>query len=61
MTDGISIEEFHKRFNIDIFSIYGHIINKFINNSLLIMKNGRIFLSPEGIEVSNSVMCEFIL
>jgi oxygen-independent coproporphyrinogen-3 oxidase len=61
MTEGISIEEFHKRFNIDIFSIYGHIINKFINNSLLMMKNGRIFLSPEGIEVSNSVMCEFIL
>lgn len=61
MTEGISIEEFQKRFNIDIFEIYGHIINKFINNSLLMMKNGRIYLSPQGIEVSNSVMCEFIL
>ncbi|MDF2884176.1 MAG: oxygen-independent coproporphyrinogen oxidase [Clostridiaceae bacterium] len=61
MTEGISMEEFHKRFNNDIFSVYGHIINKFINNSLLIMDNGRIYLSPQGVEVSNSVMCEFIL
>lgn len=61
MTEGVSIEEFHKRFNTDIFSLYGHIINKFIKNSLLIEKHGRICLSSRGIEVSNSVMSEFIL
>lgn len=59
--DGINIEEFKRRFNRDIMDIYGDVINKYLEKELLIMGNGNIFLSPRGIEISNSIMCDFIL
>ncbi|ERI90250.1 putative oxygen-independent coproporphyrinogen III oxidase [Clostridiales bacterium oral taxon 876 str. F0540] len=60
-TKGISKAEFMERFNKDIHSVYGKIINKFLNNKLLLEDDDRIYLSPRGIELSNQVMCEFIL
>lgn len=59
--DGINIEEFKRRFNRDIMDIYGDVINKYLEKELLIIGNGNIFLSPRGIEISNSIMCDFIL
>lgn len=58
---GISKNEFKEKFNIDIHSVYGTVINKFLNNKLLLEDNERIYLSSRGIELSNQVMCEFIL
>lgn len=60
-TDGISISEFKNRFNVDIYSIYRKVINKHIKYGTLIRKGDRLYLSRRGIQVSNSVMCEFIL
>ncbi|MBL4935180.1 oxygen-independent coproporphyrinogen III oxidase [Clostridium sp. YIM B02515] len=59
--NGISKNEFKEKFNIDIHSVYGTVINKFLNNKLLLEDNERIYLSSRGIELSNQVMCEFIL
>lgn len=59
--EGISIGDFYNRFNIDIYSIYGPIIQNYLKQNLLIIKDGRLFLSKRGIEVSNSIMCDFIL
>jgi oxygen-independent coproporphyrinogen-3 oxidase len=59
--EGISEREFFERFNVDIDSIYEDVIKKFTNNELLIRKDGRLYLSEEGIQLSNQVMCEFIL
>ncbi len=58
---GISINEFNKRFNCNINQIYGDVIKKYIDNTMLINEGGRLFLSARGIEVSNSIMCDFIL
>lgn len=58
---GISVDEFRKRFNKNIMDVYKDTINKYLENNLLIMDEGRICLSARGIEVSNSVMCDFIL
>jgi oxygen-independent coproporphyrinogen-3 oxidase len=58
---GISKNEFKEKFNIDIHTVYGTVINKFLNNKLLLEDNERIYLSSRGIELSNQVMCEFIL
>jgi oxygen-independent coproporphyrinogen III oxidase len=58
---GISEEEFAKRFELNIDEVYKNVINKFTNRKLLIRKDGRIYLSEEGIQLSNQVMCEFIL
>lgn len=61
LMDGVSKEEFKKRFSVSIESIYGDIIEKYKNRGLLLEENGRIFLSDAGIDVSNVVMAEFML
>ncbi|MCM0648836.1 radical SAM family heme chaperone HemW [Clostridium swellfunianum] len=58
---GISEKEFEERFSVPIEYIYNKVINKFTNNKLLIREKGRLYLSKEGIQLSNQVMCEFIL
>jgi oxygen-independent coproporphyrinogen-3 oxidase len=59
--EGISEVEFKNRFKISIDEIYKDIINKFLNVNLLVRNNSRIYLTEKGIELSNQVMCEFIL
>ncbi|WP_123052993.1 radical SAM family heme chaperone HemW [Clostridium sp. JN-1] len=59
--EGISVDDFYNRFKRDIYSVYNPIIKKYLKQNLLILENGRLFLSKRGIEVSNSIMCDFIL
>jgi oxygen-independent coproporphyrinogen-3 oxidase len=59
--NGISIRDFKNRFNRDIYSVYGGIIDKYVEKGILIVDGDRMYLNKRGIEVSNSVMCEFIL
>lgn len=59
--NGILIIDFNRRFGLDIFSVYGKIIDKYLKLNLLIVDNGRLFLSARGVEISNSIMCDFIL
>lgn len=59
--DGISIDDFNKRFENDIYSVYGKLIDKYKSQGLLIEEKGRIYLSYKGIEVSNVIMSDFIL
>lgn len=58
---GISINEFNKRFDLSILQIYGDVIKKYKNTGLLIEKDNYLYLSPRGIEVSNTIMSDFIL
>lgn len=61
MIEGIKISEFNKRFNREIYDVYGEIIEKNIKKGLLILSSGKLYLSPKGIELSNYVMSDFIL
>lgn len=61
MIEGVSIDKFKNKFSKDINDVYGEIINKNKKLDLLDEKNGRIYLTDKGIEVSNWVMSEFIL
>lgn len=58
---GISINEFQKRFGVNIESIYKDVIDKNINKKLLVLENNKLRLTEKGIELSNSVMSDFIL
>lgn len=58
---GVSKEEFCKRFGVEIEQIYNRPIEKYIKQGLLVEANGRIFLSDQGIDVSNMVMADFML
>ena len=61
MTDGIKMNEFKKRFNKDIYEVYGDVIEKNIKKELLICNSDKLFLSSRGVEISNYVMSDFIL
>lgn len=61
MKDGISQTEFKIRFGKDINDVYSDIINKFQNNGLILKNKDRLYLSERGIDISNSVLCEFIM
>lgn len=58
---GISLNEFKKRFGVNIESIYKDVIEKNINRKLLVLENDTLRLTEQGIELSNSVMSDFIL
>jgi len=59
--EGISEEEFFSRFKVNINSVYGKVIDKYVKQELCIRSNGRIFLSSRGIEISNTIMADFII
>lgn len=59
--NGIDKNEFKNRFSMNINDVYGEILNKYIDEGLLIRESGRIFLSEKGIEISNIIMADFLL
>lgn len=59
--NGIDENEFKKRFSMNINDVYGEILNKYIDEGLLIRDSGMIFLSEKGIEISNIIMADFLL
>ncbi|NFO04308.1 oxygen-independent coproporphyrinogen III oxidase [Clostridium botulinum] len=61
MIRGIEEIDFKERFKKDIDEVYGDVIYKNIKQELLIRNGGRIYLTSRGIEVSNSVMSDFII
>lgn len=61
MTRGISKGEFQGMFGCEIEKIYGDVLEKYKNLSLLTEENNRIFLTREGIHVSNTIMADFLL
>ena len=60
MTRGISKAEFERQFGSEIDAIYGDVLRKYKSMGLLLEEKGRIFLSRDGIHVSNSVMADFL-
>jgi len=60
-TSGVELADFRERFGRDMKDVYSDVIEKFESRGLLKIEEGRLALTPKGIELSNSVMCEFIL
>lgn len=58
---GVSEEEFRERFHCTMDEIYGPVIRRYQNLQLLARENGRLFLTRAGIDVSNTVMADFLL
>lgn len=63
LTDGVSDAEFQRRFGISLKSAYGSVITRLIKNGLLEQAPSadRLRLTEYGIDVSNTVLCEFLL
>lgn len=60
MNSGISAKTFLSRFDIDIRTIFGDKLDKFIELGLMRCDGGRYSLTQKGIDVSNSILCEFV-
>ncbi|WP_061994986.1 radical SAM family heme chaperone HemW [Clostridium sp. ATCC 25772] len=58
---GVNKKQFQLKFSKDIYEIYGEIINRFKGLKMINDDGEKIYLTEKGIEVSNSIMCEFIL
>ncbi len=60
-TAGIDIADFKEKFGCDISKIYDKPIKDNIASGLLVHKGNRLYLSQRGIDISNTVMSDFIL
>lgn len=57
--EGISLDDFRKVFREDFFSVYDRsILNKY--KGMLIFDGERLYLSERGMDISNTIMAEFI-
>jgi oxygen-independent coproporphyrinogen-3 oxidase len=59
--DGVARSDFFEMFGIDIEAIYGPIITALRNQGFMDAKEGRLFLTDIGIDVSNQVLSKFLL
>lgn len=60
MMEGILRKDFRDCFGVELEAVYGDTVTRLCRQGLLKQEAGRIFLTPEGISVSNYVMAEFI-
>lgn len=60
MMEGISRDRFQEEFGITLESVYGFVLKKLQKEGLLKQHAGKVFLTEQGIAVSNYVFGEFI-
>lgn len=60
LVEGVSISEFKSLFGRDIYDVYGKIIEKYISEELLEQNGDHIRLTKTGMDVSNTVMADFL-
>lgn len=61
MMEGISRQEFQENFGIELEGVYGTVLKDMAHHGLLEQRFGRVFLTEEGVAVSNYVMGQFLL
>lgn len=57
---GISENDFYIRFGKRPADVFGASLDKFINGGFMRRENARYFLTDKGIDVSNTILCEFV-
>ncbi len=60
LIEGVNSQQFYNIFNIDIQSIFGSQIKKFIRIGLMESQNGQYKLTSRGLDISNQIFVEFI-
>ena len=60
LNDGIIKKDFKNRFGYDFYDLYEEIINKFTKSGHIIDNGKSYYLSDKGIDISNTIMCEFM-
>lgn len=58
--DGVDKQEFYKRFGCLPENIWGNTIDKFVKTGFIINSDNFCSLTEKGLDVANSIMCEFL-
>lgn len=58
--EGVSVKDFQERFGESVWEVYRDTIPELIDKNLLEAKGDNIYLTRQGIDVSNVVMAEFL-
>ena len=61
MTNGVSKEDFQRKFEKDMFDVYGEVIYKYIREGYMLDTGDRVQFTDRGIDVSNYILSEFLL
>lgn len=61
MMRGVSKKEFLRQFGREMEEVFGNVLKKYLALSLLGEDGDRIFLTGRGIDVSNTIFCDFLL
>lgn len=61
MIRGVSMADFARRFGKSMDEVYGDVLKRQMELGLLQKKEGQVYLTPRGIDLSNCVMAEFLL
>ncbi len=61
MTEGVYASEFYEKFGVGIEHVYGRQFDELSEKGLLVNDEGRICLTDQGMDLSNRVLCEFLL
>lgn len=61
MMKGVSRKEFLKRFGMDMWDVYGKVLDKLEGNRLIVVEEPYVRLTEFGIDISNYVLSEFLL
>ena len=60
MLKGVNIQEFERRFNIAIEEQFGGVSAKHVKNGFLAKEGDHYFLTAKGMDVSNTILCDFV-
>jgi len=60
MTEGVSASAFAEQFGKTVEEEYGDVLEKYAGTGLLARRGDRIFLTPEGLDVSNVILSDFL-
>lgn len=60
LTAGVSGDAFYARYHVPMETVYGDVLEKHMRDGLLARRDGRVFLTDRGMDVSNYVMSDFL-
>ncbi|MCL2341358.1 MAG: coproporphyrinogen III oxidase family protein, partial [Proteobacteria bacterium] len=60
MTAGVSLASLRERFGIDLVHYYGATLTRLLDQRLLTLRDGRLFLAGKGLPLANQVMAALV-
>jgi len=60
LRDGFALKDFHARFGRNFECIFGRVATPLLNDGLLTLERGRMFLTARGLEMADSVFARFV-